>query len=507
MDFSLQRASDVPLYRQLVEQVRGRIESGVLPPATRLPTVRQLARDLGVTRLTVHSAYTELQALGYVESFVGRGSFTALPARLAASAAPAALAAPAASTALTVQAPRPPAIDRTQRRLAELMHLTEKPELLSLAQAMPDPDSYPIEAFHEALEVAIATPGALDYGPIQGDGRLREMVAGLLANRGVLATPDDILVDGGAQQGIYLALRAFSRPEEVVMVEEPTYSGVIELAAQRGQRLVGVPIDDGGIDLAALDRLCQQWRPRVLYTVATFHNPTGICLASERRAGLLALARRHDFVIVEDDVYGWLGYDGPTPPALKADDDDGRVIYLASFSKSLFPALRLGAVVATPSRMADLAVVKESCDLVSSTLMQRALAEFLSRGAFEPHLARVRALYRQRRDAIVLALEKHMSGCAWTHPRGGFSTWVRLPDGINERDFFMEAVAHGVGVARGSAFFHQPRPQSYIRLSYATHSPTHIAEGVARLGGMLAAHLEERSQAVARAGREASPLL
>lgn len=498
MDFSLQRASDVPLYRQIVDQVRGRIEVGALPPGTRLPTVRQLARDLGVTRLTVHSAYTELQALGYVESFVGRGSFTTLPQRQVA---------PSASTALTVESPRSPAIDRTQRRLAELMHLTERPELLSLAQAMPDPGSYPVEVFHEAMEAAIATPGALDYGPIQGEGRLREMVAGLLASRGVVATPDDVLVDGGAQQGIYLALRAFSRPEEVVMVEEPTYSGVIELAAQRGQPLVGVPVDDDGIDLAALDRLCQQWRPRVLYTVPTFHNPTGVCLAPHRRAGLLALARRHDFVIVEDDVYGWLGYDGPTPLALKADDEDGRVIYLASFSKSLFPALRLGAVVATPARLAELAAVKESCDLVSSTLMQRALAEFLSRGAFTPHLKQVRALYRQRRDATVQALEKHMSGCVWTHPRGGFSTWVRLPDGINERDFFMEAVAHGVGVARGSAFFHQPRPQSYIRLSYATHSPAHIADGVSRLGGMLAAHLEERSQAVARAGREASPLL
>jgi DNA-binding transcriptional MocR family regulator len=500
MRFTLDRTSEVPLYRQIVEQLREAVDHGETPPGTRLPTVRQLARDLGVTRLTVHSAYTELQALGYVDSFVGRGTYTAAPPHaIAASGAAVSAAAP--------EVPRPPAVDRTQRRLAELMMLKQRPDLLSFAQAIPAPESYPLDDFHPALEVALATPGALGYGPIQGTEALREQVSVLLASRGVIASADEILIDGGAQQGIYLALRAFSRPEEAVMVEEPTYSGVIELAAQRGQRLVGVPVDEEGIDLVALDRLCALHRPRLLYTVATFHNPTGVSLAPQRRAALLALAEKWDFLIIEDDVYGWLAYDDVPPPSLKADDRAGRVLYLESFSKALFPALRLGAMVASGAQLADLAAVKESCDLVSSTLMQLALAEFLRRGAFAPHLERVNALYRDRRDAMMEALESAMPECENTWPRGGFNTWVTLPSGINERDFFIEAAEHGVGVARGSSFFHQPRPQGYLRLSFAAQPPERITEGVGRLGRILRGHLQERDRAVARASRLASPLL
>ncbi len=491
MELNLDRSSSLPLYRQIVEQVRDQVETARLAPGTRLPTVRALAESLGLTRLTVHSAFNELQALGIVESFVGRGTFVARGVRLSTPE-------------------QRPVLERKQRRLGELMLLKERPDLLSFAQAIPASESYPFEEFQKSLEVAARDLDAFGYGPVGGDAALREQVSALLATRGLNLAPDDVLINNGAQQAIYLALRAFTRADEAVLVEEPTYSGVIELAALRGQRLISVPIREGGIDLAALERACETYRPRLLYTVATFHNPTGLSLAESSRARLLALADRYDFLIVEDDAYGWLSYDGPSPRPLKAFDRSGRVIYVASFSKVLMPSLRLGAIVANHALMSQLAAARESCDLASSALMQRALADFLRRGCFAPHLEAALDLYRPRRDCMLAALSRHMPQATFTAPRGGFNTWVSLPANVNERDFFMDAVDHGVGVARGGAFFAETRMSHRppgLRLCFATQPPDRIEEGVSILGRLLRHYQEGERLAVARASHEALPLV
>ncbi len=397
--------------------------------------------------------------------------------------------------------------DRTQRRLGELMRLTEQADLLSFAQAIPAPDGYPASSFNASFQHALQSTDAMGYGPIQGDLDLRTQVSELLGTRGLSTTPDDILINGGAQQAIYLALQAFCRPHDTILVEEPTYSGVIELASQRGQRVVSVPMDADGIDLEALDQLCAQVRPRILYTVPTFHNPTGISLAESRRKPLLALADKWDLLILEDDVYGWLSYDGPAPLPLKADDDKERVLYIGSFSKVLFPALRLGAVVAAQPLLVELVAIKESCDLVSSLLMQRTLADWIRRRNFPAHLERVTAMYRERRDAMVEALTRAMSPRSFLVPGGGFNVWINLPSGTSESELFLESVENGVGVARGSQFYYQPTPGAHLRLSFAAQPPHRIREGVARLGRLLDAHLVRRRSALARASREASPLV
>ncbi|MHB2021628.1 MAG: MocR-like pyridoxine biosynthesis transcription factor PdxR [Candidatus Xenobia bacterium] len=488
MDLTLERTSSTPLYKQIIEQIRLLIDSGRLRSGSRMPTVRELASALSLTRLTVHAAYTELQAQGYIESFVGRGTFVS------------AVAGPSSY--------RPDAVvlGRTQRRLDELMRLAERPDLLSFAQAIPAPETYPA-SFQESVAQVMGNAEALSYGPIQGDPELRQILSDVLRARGIRASSDDILINGGAQQGVYLALQAFTRPDEPVLVEEPTYSGVIELASRRGQRVVGIPVDDGGIVPEALERICVAVRPRILYTIPTFHNPTGVSLHADRRSRLLSLAEKYNFLIVEDDVYGWLSYDGPSPPSLKADDEAGRVIYVVTFSKMLFPALRVGAVVATPSQLIEMAGVKESCDLVGSMLLQRALAEWLRRGEFEPHLNRVIPLYRERRDAMAETLARTFPSGSWTHAGGGFNTWVTLPGGTSEREFFAEAVEHGIGIARGSAFYHQPPSTAHLRLTFSTQTPARIAEGVERLGQLLDGHLHRRHTALVRATRRASPLV
>lgn len=492
LPITVQREHEMPLYRQVVEQVAGLIASGALPAGTRLPPVRELAATLSLTRLTIHSAYTELQARGLIESHVGRGSFVAQRPALPAGPSP------------RVQ---PPAPWQTQSVLADLLRMADQPGLLSFAQAAPAPETYPARALAQALRAACDDPAVLGYGPIAGEPALREQIARLLLERGVVVAPEEILVTAGAQQGIDLVLRALTTPDDVVLVEEPTYPGMLEAAARRGQRIVGVPLDAGGIDVAALEAACASYRPRLLYTVPTYHNPTGVSLALERRPALLRIAREHDLLILEDDVYGLLGYDGPAPVALKASDGDGRVIHSMSFSKSLAPALRLGALVATPELLPELAAAKHSSDLVCSALLQRALATYLRQGRFAAHLQQVRSLYRARRDALLAALDTLPPGCDWTRPSGGLNVWVTLPEGAHERDFCLAAIERGVGVAPGSAFYARPTRGARMRLSFGAQSAEGIERGIAILGELLREHQRRRMLLLARASRESAPLV
>ncbi|MGH2517326.1 MAG: PLP-dependent aminotransferase family protein [Ktedonobacterales bacterium] len=494
LKITVRRESDTPLYRQLADAVAELIRRGALPPGERLPAVRALAAELRLTRLTIHSAYTELQARGLLESHVGRGTFVA--ARL-----------PATMTTRHEAPPEPPARWQAQGVLADLLRLAERPDLLSLAQAMPAPETFPMRAFGRALAATLADPSSMGYGPIQGEEALLEQVCRLLLGRGVATSPDDVLITAGAQQAIELALCALTTPGEVLLVEEPTYPGILEVAARHGLRLAGVAMDAGGLNIAALEAACREHAPRLLYTVATFHNPTGVSLALQRRHALLDIARVHHLLILEDDVYGPLGYDGPPPSALKADDTDGRVLYSMSFSKMLMPGLRLGALVATPEQLAELAAVKHNIDLVCSPLPQRALAGYLRQGRLDAHLTHVRALYRERRDATLAALEQFRDVWHWTQPAGGLNVWVTLPDGIGERDFCLAALERGVGIAPGRAFYTQPQRRAAFRLSFGAHSPDQLTRAITILGTLLREQTRRRTLLLARANRESAPLV
>lgn len=493
LKITLRRESETPLYQQIADQLAELMRRGALPPGARLPPVRELAAELSLTRLTVHSAYTELQARGLIESHVGRGSFVAAhsPTTLPRYKAP----------------PEPPVRWQAQGVLADMLRLAERTDLLSLAQAMPAPETFPTRAFGRALAAALADSSSMSYGPIQGEPALREQVSRIALERGIAAHPDDVLVTMGAQQGIELALRTFAARGDVLLIEEPAYPGVIAVAARHGLRLIGIPVDAGGLDVAAVEAACREHAPRLLYTVATFHNPTGVSLAPERRRALLDIARTYDLLILEDDVYGLLGYDGDTSPALKAHDADGRVLYSMSFSKMLMPALRLGALIATPERLADLAATKHNIDLVCSPLLQRALAAYLRQGRLDAHLARARTLYRARRDATLAALERFPRDWAWTQPQGGLNAWVTLPEDIAERDFCLAALECGVGVAPGRAFYAHPQNRAAFRLSFGAHTPEQLTRAVTILGTLLGEQAHRRTLLLARARRESAPLV
>nr|MBA3826267.1 PLP-dependent aminotransferase family protein [Ktedonobacterales bacterium] len=383
MELALNRASDIPLYRQVVEQLGELIRRGVLATGTKLPTIRALADTTGLTRLTIQNAYLELGALGYIESHVGRGTFVA------------ARTPPGISRDAEAQ---PPVSWTTQGILADL--LCEPTTGISFARAMPDPASYPVRELQMMLREATEDPALLGYGSVGGDPLLREGVSRVLLERGVIAPPEAILITNGAMNAIDLTFRTLAQRGDVIFVEQPTYPGALEAAARQGLRVVGLPLDEEGVRMADLEAHLARYQPRFLYLVPTYQNPMGLCYSAARRVQLLALARAHALTIIEDDIYGLLPFERAAPAALKAHDRDERIIYLSSFSKSFIPGLRLGMVTAPVAILANVARTKQHSDLSSSPLLQRALALYLRRGHLGTHLAAVRALYRERCEAM-----------------------------------------------------------------------------------------------------------
>ena len=500
MNFDLNREADIPLYRQVSNQIKEYIRTGTLAPGSQLPTIRYLAVANGLTRLTVQTAYAELQSEGLLEGIVGRGTFVAT--RFAP--------APTAKIHLT-RPPEPPWTWINQSLLADMLRLSEVPNILSFAEASPDSHTLPLRELRQAMSRVMQSSNVLDYGPVQGEPVLREEVAQLLLGRGIVTSPDNILIVSGGQQGLSLVLQSLSGPDDVMVIEEPSYPGLIELAAQRQQKVVSVPVDAEGLCVDQLEEICKLYAPKLVCTNPTFHNPTGLSHSPARRARLLELARQYDFTIMEDDVYGFLSFDQVAPLALKAADDalgrSGRVVYVTSFSKTLAPGLRMGAIVADWERLNIIMNTKRTTDLVCSSLIQHGLAEFLRRHRGGSHFQMLRQLYCERRDATLQALERYMPQCQWRKPDGGLCVWVKLPPGINEREFYLAAIERGVGFAPGQAFFAQLQAQPYMRLAYGNRTPVQMAQGIAILGQLLREQQARQRNLTARASRINSMLV
>jgi DNA-binding transcriptional MocR family regulator len=483
VQIEIDRTSAQPLYRQLACHIQQRIRSGALPTGTRLPTVRQLAQQLGVTRLTVHSAYAELAAGGWVEATVGRGTFVAEQEERA----------PVPATSELGQEVTPRGV------MNDLLRMAQMPGLLSLAMNDPDADAFPLRDWQRASDEALEQGGArvMGYATPQGDQALRIALANLLHERGLTVGPDEIMVTGGATQALSLACDALARPGDAVIVEQPTYLGALNIMAARGLRPVGIATDDDGLQIEPLERALQQQRPALIYTTPTFQNPSGVCLSPERRAALLELAARHKVPIIEDDVYGRLCYEGAPPPALKASDARGLVIHIGSLSKFLMPGLRMGYVVASPALLQQLSAIRQANDLCSPLLTQRALAIFIGRGMLASHIRRSLPRYRERRDTLLRAMEQHFpAGVFWTRPRGGFACWVTLPVGSSVTELYMAAIERGVAFAPGDVFCPAPMARSHMRLSFGTQTPQAITEAVSILGELLRERVGRRAIAV-----------
>ncbi|MGD2178520.1 MAG: PLP-dependent aminotransferase family protein [Anaerolineae bacterium] len=477
MKIDLRRDSAVPLYLQIRDRLRERIESGILLPDTKLPPTRTLAEELGVSRVTVVNAYAELEAEGWVRAHVGRGTFVTDPQRRD-------LRVRETPYDWQTRLLRPAGVSASGM-LADMLQLAQQPDLISFGMGAPATELLPVRDFREAINYVLRRDGpeALQYDEAAGYEPLRRAITHLLLEKGIEARSRDVLITSGSQQGLDLVARVFTKPGDLVVTESPTYLGALDVFQSQEVTLRGVPVDEEGMRVDVLAELISRRRPSLVYTIPAFHNPTGVTLSPERRRRMLGLARQHNVLVLEDGVCSELRYEGGSVRSLYEMDGEEHVVHVNSFSKFLLPGIRVGYLVAQPRLIERLVTMKQSTDLFTSSLMQRALAEYLERGHLEAHVETIRRVYRERRDAMLAGLARYLPKEAyWTSPQGGLCLWLTLPESISAAQLYLSAIDHGVAFAVGSVFFPQNPAGSSLRLNFAAHSPAQIDEGLRRLG-------------------------
>ncbi len=491
-DLQLDKRAPGSLVDQLQEEIVRRVRRGALRPGDRLPPSRQLADALGVNRGTVTAAYEGLRERGILDGQVGRGTFVA---GNHASGAPGGVGPTAHDETRGVE----PSRFRWQDHFAGFEPPPEEHSLreavagagrdvISFAGGVPDPSLFPTDAFRHALDRALREEGSalLAYGAPEGHRGFLEFLKGYLAGRGVATADDELLVVNGSQQAVDLLARAFLRPGDTVVVEEPSYYGAIEIFQGYGARLVGVPVDGEGIRVDAAEAVLARERPKLLYVMPTFQNPTGGCLSPSRREALVRLSARFEVPVVEDDFDGELYFDEPPPPPLKSLPRSDGVIYIGTPSKMLFPGLRIGWIAAAAPVVARVARIRRLVDLSGSPLLQAALAGFVATGALDRHMKVVREAYGERVRRLTAALERAMpEGVTWTRPRGGLSLLVTLPEGLDSGELLPESARAGVLYSPGRLFFVGDGAR-HLRLSFGNVATEDVEEGARRLAGVLA---------------------
>lgn len=482
MRIPLDQKSDEPLYLQIAAYLRKGIKGGALAPDSRLPSTRQLAADLSVNRITVENAYRELEVDGLIYTRTGSGTYVQPQQPLT----PLPVHEPGAEWPLWQQQVESWSEAFTDTTRNTLRKSIAHPKPIFFDSGVGDVRQFPADDFRKVLQGVMRRDGiaALDYGALQGYLPLRETISQVLASQGLLTRAENVLVTAGSQQALTLVCRLLLSPEDVILVESPTYAGALDLLRALSLRVIGVPVDDNGMQVEQLEKLLQQHHPRMIYTIPNFQNPTGVCMSLARRRLLLALADRYNVPILEDDFVGDLRYEGRAQPALKALDPGGRVIYASTFSKMLMPGLRVGFLVAEGPVLESLVHYKRVTDLSTSSLFQRALESYVTVGRYHAHLRRSGLAYKKRRDAMLAAIQHHLpAGVQVNTPSGGLFIWLRLPGSLSTEELLPLACQEGVVFARGSRFFPDPvEGEHSMRLNFAAHPPEEIEEGIRRLG-------------------------
>ncbi|HYI15044.1 MAG TPA: PLP-dependent aminotransferase family protein [Thermomicrobiales bacterium] len=548
MHVVVERESPTPIYLQIAQQLRQSILDGEPPAGAKLPPERRLANLLGVNRTTIVNAYRELAADGLVSGQVGRGTIVIYGAPGDAEAADV-TAWPRVNGRqypengyLKSDADGSDASGRSRQTsvpwaqlftsvtdvmddplLRDAMTVSARPDVIRFATGIPSPELYPIDAIRQIFDEALDNAGStlLQHTPTEGYPPLREQLSAWMERHAVAAgasvhvEPNQVVVVAGSQQGLYLLARTLIEPGDLVAVESPTYLGAAHVFRAAGARLMPIPIDGDGMQVDLLQDLLPRRRPKLIYTLPTFQNPSGTVMAMGRRLRLLDLAARYQIPIIEDDPYGALRYDGRTLPTLATIDraeGRGNVIYLSTVSKMLFPGFRIGWISGVKQVVEQVTRMKQLVDLDTNALAQRAVCAFFERGLLDEHLTRVNRVYPQRRDRMLDAIRRHGGGLITANrPDGGIYLWCRLSEGIRVRDLLPEAAREGVAFAPGESFHVDAasgRGRFDIRLNFTLPNDLEIDEGIRRLCvalDRLSDHLDPSAQV--NAARPLTPIV
>ena len=383
--------------------------------------------------------------------------------------------------------------------IRELLKLTRRPEVISFAGGLPDPAAFPVEEVAEITAYVLRTQGAtaLQYGPTEGDPKLKEeLIAHHEREDGTQLRPENVLITVASQQGLDLTAKVFIDRGDKVIVGLPTYVGGLGAFTSYGAEMIGIELDDEGMRMdlleAELERLRKRReKPKFIYVVPDFQNPAGITMSEARRLKLIELAHKYDVLIIEDSPYKELRFEGESQKSIFALDGTGHVIGLHTFSKILFPGMRLGWIIGDEAVIQKIVIAKQATDLCTPPFNQAIIAEFASRGLLTKVIENVKGIYCEKREVMLKALDEYMPdlpGLSWTRPEGGLFLWVRLPDTIDAEQLFYEAIEQDVAFVVGSAFHCDGGGQHAMRLNFSFPTKESIVEGVKRLAGVIEKH-------------------
>ncbi len=383
--------------------------------------------------------------------------------------------------------------------IRSLFAVASRPEIVSLAGGMPNLSDFPMPMMADVMSKLILSNGAeaLQYGSGQGHPKLREQICEVMALEGIRANPDDVLVTTGSQQALDLISRIFIDPGDVVLAEAPSYVGALGTFHQYEASVIHVETDDSGLVPQALREAIVSVRAagrkiKFLYMIPNYQNPSGVLLTTERRTEILTICRDAGIFVVEDNPYGLLGFDKPSPNAMRAEDSEN-VIYLGTFSKTIAPGLRVGWALVPPSLKEKLVIASESSILCPSNFAQLAISSYLAEQPWRDQISSFCDLYKVRRDAMLESLDEYFPAVAkWTKPGGGFYVWVTLPPEIDTTALMPKAIVAKVAYVPGTAFYSDGFGSWSLRLSYCYPTPERIRDGVKALGGVIKTEMSRR---------------
>lgn len=387
--------------------------------------------------------------------------------------------------------------------IRELLKLTEQPDIISFGGGLPAPETFPHEALADIAHQIITEDykNVLQYGTTEGSRRLRDAFVEWLRPQGIEATREQLLVTTASQQGLDLLCKAFFDPEDVIFCGLPTYLGAVQAFNLFQIDKVGVVLEDDGMSISDLEDKIAQCkakgkRMKGIYVIPDFQNPSGITLSLEKRKQLLAVAQREDLLVFEDNPYGHLRFSGEPIPSIYSMDTDGRVLMLVTFSKVLAAGLRLAVVLCSDPDLLDAMVrAKQASDLCTSKLTQHLAARYMTDYGLDKHLAEIRPIYREKRNAMIEALEKYMpkhEGVRWTRPDGGLFIWVWLPEGVDTQEMISHAIERKVAYVPGASAFVDGTGHNTMRLSYSSSTLEQIDEGIRRLADVVRSEIEAK---------------
>lgn len=471
VQIDIQRNKGESLSKQIYQSIVDRIRSGLLEEGSKLPSVRSLSKQLEVSLVTAVKAYKQLEQDGFATSIQGKGTF--VKAKISEKKKVEAI--PSYDWQLSLQ-------DYLPRSQLARYHIA--PQKVHLSSSMIDPKLLPNRYFeHEVQQVLSENPELLSiYGNVQGDNQLRSEMSAYLKRSGVTSTPENILVTSGLQQSIDLVARTFVGPGDVVVMEAPTYPGAIDIFRGRGATILTVPVDKDGMRIDILQNVCEKHKPKVIFTIPTFHNPTGFVMSLKRRKQLLDVAGSIHSIIVEDDPCSEIYFEKKPPVTLKSMDQFGNVIYLRGLSKTIAPSCRIGILTASGSIFNCLLAAKANADLGSPLLTQKAILPLINSKRMIDHSKKLRTALKIRRDlALDLLTSLSPEGVSWTIPEGGLNLWISLPSWIDSHLLLSEAKKQQITFLPGSACYPVGQENNHLRISYSYINEELLKHGITTL--------------------------